>query len=553
MYQEMSLMNVLKKLECHLSQILIDEFKIDLNLLEKTQFSLNTDKSKQTFGDISANCALIISQITKAPPREIAEKIKESFHHLNVERIEIAGPGFLNFFLTKDAFKTLAQELYAEGEGFFAHGSQPKSYCVEFVSANPTGPLHFGHGRGGIIGDVLSHILSFLGHRVTKEFYINDAGNQIQKLGISFKIRCLQVAGQNADLPEDGYQGEYLVTLAQKAFNEMGNNLLVQNDEFYANYAKEHLLKEIVQTLKEYGIDYDVWFSEKTLHDSGAIEAALKKISSHLYDEDGALWLRTTALGDDKDRVVKKKTGELTYIAADIAYLQNKMDRDFDHLIYILGQDHHSYLQRLKIVMEVLGYKADRLDVILYQLVTIKESGLAVRLSKRTGRIITLDDIIRTVGKDVARFFYLHTKADAHLDFDIELALKHTDENPVYYIQYAYVRTKSIRVKAQQDERFHAITLSDCAYIDEPEWLLLKKIAFLAELLSSIEKNYQTHKLTYYAIELAQTFHTYYSQHKVIDIDSIEISRARLLIVELVGNTLKTTFELLGISAPERM
>ena len=549
-------MNVISTIEQQLHTTLTNLFDVSPDLISKSQLTINTDAHKQQFGDLSSNAALIIGKALSLNPRETAADVKEALSHKYIDRIEIAGPGFLNIFLSQEGFLTLATQLYEEGAHYFAASEDPKqSYCIEFVSANPTGPLHIGHGRGGIIGDVLSRILSFLGNNVTKEYYINDAGVQMNKLGSSFKIRCLQVLGQEAELPEDGYQGDYLVTLAQECFNEFGTELLSKPDEFFVTYAKEHLLERIKQVLTNYGITYDVWFSEKTLHDSGAISSVIEHLAStkYLYDKDGATWLKSSELGDDKDRVVKKASGDLTYLAADIAYTQDKVARGFDQLIYILGQDHHGYVARLKAVMAALGYDPQRLHVILYQLVTVKEGGQALKLSKRAGRIISLDDIIKTVGTDVARFFYLHKKADAHLDFDIELALKHTDENPVYYIQYAYVRTKSIKEKAQQHEILHAITTTDLQHLGEPERLLLKKIASLKEQLHSIEKNYQTHQLTYYTIELAQTFHSYYSHNKVIDPTNIDTSRARLALVELVGNTLKTAFDLLGISAPEKM
>lgn len=549
-------MNVIETITHALHKTLSNLFALQPEVLSKTQLTIQTDKHKQDFGDLSSNAALIIAKIVGENPRTVAQKIKAELSHAFIDRIDIAGPGFLNIFLTDKAYKTLATELYDEGALFFAHATgSKKSYCVEFVSANPTGPLHIGHGRGGIIGDVLSRILSFLGHTVVKEFYINDAGVQIQKLGLSLKARCLQVAGRDAEVPEDGYQGEYLLALAQECYNTYGTELLSKPDEFFSTYAKEHLLERIKTVLETYGISFDVWFSEKTLHNSGAIDEVLHQLmaSGHLYTEDGTTWLRSTAFGDDKDRVVKKKTGELTYIAADIAYTQDKVARGFDHLIYVLGQDHHSYVTRLKVVMQALGYDPNRLDVILYQLVTIKESGQALRLSKRAGRIVTLEDVINTVGTDVARFFYLHKKADAHLDFDIDLALKHTDENPVYYIQYAYVRIKSIREKALQNNDLHKLSAQDMQGIGPEERLLLRKIASLKEHLESIQNSYQTHQLAYYTIELAQAFHHYYSHHKVIDPENVAQSRARLVLIEIVEKTLKTCFDLLGISAPEKM
>lgn len=549
-------MNVIQSIHQALTDTIKALFAAREEIFKNITIQLNTDASKQQFGDISTNAALMLAKELQKSPREVAQTLQQAFKHHFVSHSEIAGPGFLNIFLTDAAFQELVQELAEQKKHFFAQSANSYlNYSIEFVSANPTGPLHIGHGRGGIIGDVLDRVLSFLGHKVTKEFYVNDAGAQMNKLGISFKIRCQQQAGMDVVLPEDHYQGEYLIALAQECYAEYGDALLTKSDAFFINYAEEHLLGRIKETLNNYGINFDVWFSEKTLHESGAIERVINQLfnGGFLYEKEGALWLRSTDFGDDKDRVVRKNTGELTYVAADIAYAENKIERGFDHLIMILGQDHHSYVTRLKAVMQALRYDPNRLDVILYQLVTIKESGNLLRLSKRKGRIVTLEDVIDTVGRDVARFFYLHKKADAHLDFDIDLALKHTDENPVYYIQYAYVRTKSIMVKAQPESSLDDISSKDSIHCGAEERMLIKKICSLQELLRSIERNYQTHLLAYYTIELAQTFHHYYSHHKVIDRSNVQKSRARLLIVLLVQQTLKICFDLLGIGAPEKM
>ena len=548
-------MNVLETIHHVLIAALKDRYQLEDSILRTIQVTLNTDSSKQNFGDLSSNAALMISKKLQKNPRDVAQELVSIVNHPYIERTEIAGPGFINIFLTQEAFKELAQQIIAPSFFVAEKHALKNHYSIEFVSANPTGPLHIGHGRGGIIGDVLARILSFLGHTVTKEFYINDAGSQIQKLGSSFKIRCHQQAGIDVALPEDAYHGEYLITLAEHCYATYGKDVVNQPEQFFEQYAKSHLLQKIEQTLTAYGISFDVWFSEKTLHESGAIDRALAQLhdGGYLYEQDNALWFRSTNFGDDKDRVVKKNSGELTYVAADIAYAENKIKRGFNHLIMILGQDHHSYVIRLKGVMQALGYDPNRLDVILYQLVTIKESGQLMRLSKRAGRIVTLEDVIETVGRDVARFFYLHKKADAHLDFDIDLALKHTDENPVYYIQYAYVRTKSILSKAEAEPVFREISYEDSVHIGSPEYMLIKKIASLRELLKSINTNYQTHMLAYYTIELAQTFHTYYSHNRVIDTAAIEQSRGRLFVVDVVRQTLKMCFDLLGISAPEKM
>lgn len=518
---------------------------------------LNTDVNRQQFGDLSCNGSLVIAKELKKNPRAVAQEIITGFNHPLIERIEIAGPGFINIYLTQEAFKSLTRELAAQKDIFFKLNAHevPKRYNIEFVSANPTGPLHIGHGRGGIIGDVLGNILKFIGHSVVKEFYINDAGSQINKLGASFKARCQQKVGIAAEIPEGGYQGEYLKVLAHTLITEKGDAVLEQPATFFENYAKEHLLQALKDTLQEYGIRFDVWFSEKSLHTSGAIEQALALLEKRgfIYEADNALWFRSTDFGDDKDRVLKKQSGELTYVAADVAYLQNKIDRHFDKIIMILGQDHHSYLVRLKAVIQALGYPAEMLDIILYQLVTLKESGELVKMSKRAGRIAGLRDLIETVGTDVARFFYLNRKADAHLDFDLDLALKHSDENPVFYIQYAYVRTMSMLEKAEQIAELKNITIDDAQFVTEQEKLLLKKIVALKQLLADISNHYQTHVLTYYVLELAHVFHAYYGACRVIDKEQIEITRARLLVVQQLRDTFKLCMTLLGITTPEKM
>jgi arginyl-tRNA synthetase len=310
--------------------------------------------------------------------------------------------------LTPQAFSQLAQELFEHRATCFkSPATKPSHINIEFVSANPTGPLHIGHGRGGIIGDVLGNVLRFLGHTVTKEFYINDTGLQVQLLGQSLQARCQQQAGMKVDVPADGYQGTYLIDLAKTLFSEHGAKLLDQPQEFFTSYAQTTLLEQIKRTLTDYGITFDVWFSEKTLHDSGAIDQVLTLLESKglTYEKDDALWFASTRFGDDKDRVLKKKSGVFTYAAADIAYLQDKINRGYQELVYVLGHDHHSYKVRLHSMLQALGLELHPLDVILFQLVSIKESGQQLRMSKRSGRIVTLQDVIDTVGKDVARFF----------------------------------------------------------------------------------------------------------------------------------------------------
>ncbi len=548
-------MNLIEQIQTAFNQYLQNTFNLDKKQIVSCALELNIDEQKQQFGDLNSSTAMVLSKQLKRNPREIAEQITQEFSHEGLEKIEIAGPGFLNFFLTQQAIDILAKQLFEQKESFFKNKNINKhNISLEFVSANPTGPLHFGHGRGGIIGDVLGNVLRFLGHNVTKEFYINDAGRQIKKLGDSFKIRCIQAAGKDAELPEDAYYGEYLIELANQCLKENGLEVLEKPDSFFADYAKKHMLKHIQHTLDMYGIHFDVWFSEKILHDSGAITTALNDLAKdgYLYEKDGALWFKSTKFGDDKDRVVRKASGELTYAAADIAYMRNKIEREHNQIILILGHDHHSYAVRLQGILQALGLGKHPLSVILYQLVRIKAAGELVRMSKRAGTMTTLKDIIDTVGKDVARFFYLHRKADAQLEFDLDLALKHTEENPVYYVQYAYVRTKSILEKADNPE-LQIIHTKDTEHLGPEEKLIIKKIVSLKSLLSTIGENHQIHLLTYFVHELAQIFSKYYSKNRVIDSDNIQKSRARLLLIQLMNNTLETVLTLLGISKPEKM
>ena len=549
-------MNIIIKLQQSFINYLKKTFAIDEQLAGKCTFVLNVDPLKQQFGDLSTNAAMVLAKQLQKNPRELAQQIKTEFKHPFIEKLEIAGPGFINAYLTHEAFVQLAQELFEQKENFFKPDKlKPTKYILEFVSANPTGPLHVGHGRNAILGDVLGSVLRFLGYDVVKEFYVNDAGVQIQKLGSSLKIRVQQELGETIELPEDSYLGTYLIDLARQCIKEYGKDAAEKPDSFFQNYAKDHLLQQVKQTLESYGIIFDEWFSEKNLHTDGSIDHAIEFLQKrgHLYEKDGALWFASSKFGDDKDRVIRKKDGQWTYAAADIAYLLNKVARGGQHLIMVLGHDHHSYATRLQNLKKALELENVPLDIILYQLVKIKEGEKQLQMSKRAGRQINLHDIIKKVGPDVARFFYLHRKPEAQLEFDLELALKHTNENPVYYLQYAYVRTKSILEKAKQEKTLHEITAVDFANIGKEEQLLLKKIASLKGLLKTISTNLQTHLLSYYLIELADIFHNYYAHNRVINLEDIKKSRARLGLILILRHTFGLSLELLGISRPDKM
>jgi arginyl-tRNA synthetase len=551
-------MNCIDQIQQQFFSFIKTQFSLDDSFITTSGLTINVDESKKDFGDLSSNIPMVIARPLKRNPKEIAAEILQKFTHPLVAKIEIAGPGFLNFFLTPQAFQDLAIQLWDQKDQFFVLDEQaPRHHFnVEFVSGNPTGPLHLGHGRNGIIGDVLSTVLKFLGHDVVKEYYINDAGSQIQKLGQSFKIRCQQQAGMlDAQIPEGGYQGEYLVELAKKLITEQGPAILDQPDSFFADYAKTEMLKNIRETLAEYGMHFDVWFSEQALHDDGSINRAidLLRTKGFVYDLEGAVWFKSTAFGDDKDRVLRKANGEVTYVAPDIAYMQNKIARGADKLVMVLGHDHHSYVTRLQALLTALDLGPATLEVILYQLVNLKASGEIVKMSKRAGKIVNLSDVIETVGVDVARFFFLNRKAETPLDFDLDLALKRSEENPVFYVQYAFVRTTSILGKAAAEEKLQAITAADAQHLGEPEAQLIKKIIDLKYILRGIGNHYQTHLLAYYVLELAHSFHSYYSKNRVIDLENIPVSRARLLLIMELQHAFGLALKLLGLSRPEKM
>ena len=549
-------MNIIDQIKHKLFDFLIKHFQVTSQDIERVDFNLNIDDSKQQFGDISTNAAMLLAKTLQQAPIKIANEIYHNFKSEYVTKIEIAGPGFINLHLDTSTYQLILQELTSQKHNFFKPSQLiPENYCVEYVSANPTGPLHFGHGRGGIIGDTLSNILLFIGHRVNREFYINDAGNQMHNLGLTLKARCQQALGIPAELPEDGYKGEYMLSVAQECLAEHGPNVINEEIKFFSRYAETKLLIRIKQTLQDYGIKFDTWFSERNLHESGAIDHAINKLTQagFTYEQDNALWFKSTQFGDDKDRVLRKSSGELTYAAADIAYMLSKVERGASHLVMVLGQDHHSYAVRVEGFRQALGLTDTNLDVILYQLVSLTMSGEAVRMSKRAGKFVTLHDIIDEVGKDVARFFFLNRKADSHLEFNLDLALNKTEENPVYYIQYAFVRIKGILRKASEYRELQNIGIDDAKHVGCAEYQIIKKIIYLKDLLQNIARTHQTHQLSYYALELARMFHSYYSSSKVLDIENINQSRMRLLLLKQLEQALGLVLELLGLEKPEKM
>lgn len=560
-------MNIIPQLRQALVGVINTLTEVTPSELGNLEVKLNVEKREQ-FGDVSCNVGLLLAKKMQLSPREVAQRVKAAIEARQdspwtlLEKIEIAGPGFLNFYFKPEAWLQGMQELLVNSKNLFGlqQDEKPLAFHLEFVSANPTGPVHLGGGRGGIIGDVIARVLKFLGHRVHTEYYINDAGNQIKLLGQSFKARCLEALGVAFIFPEGGYAGDYLVPVAAVCVKEHGKALLEKSDDFFEVYAKDALLKVIKQDLGDYGVHFDTWFSEKSLHDDGSVDAAIKQLQDKglAYEKEGALWFKATEFGDDKDRVLRRSNGEMTYIAADVAYHKNKFDRGFDRLVDILGQDHHGYVKRLQSTMEALGYPAHHLDIIVYQLVSLKENDELVRMSKRAGTFTKLSDVVETVGKDVARYFYLNRRAEAHLEFDLAIALKRSDENPVFYLQYAFVRASSLLAKAKEEQALQgfaveASTLREHALVGEDELVVYKKILGLYDVLRAVGENYQTHLLACYAYELAMVFHAYYTKHKIIDRENIPQTKGRLVLVHLFKDTLGLCLQLLGVEQPERM
>ncbi len=512
------------------------------------------DPNSQHSGDLTTNAAMTLARALKKSPRAIAEQIVTALTHAHIESASIAGPGFINITLTQKTWNTILQAITNDPAYYFKNEvhQSPQSYLIEYVSANPTGPLHLGHGRNAIIGNVLTRALSFAGHTVTSEFYINDAGVQMQKLGASLKARCQELTGTPTEIPEEGYHGHYLIEIAQELLAEHDNTMPNKELAFFTRYAQEKLITQQKNELAAYGVTFDSWFSELTLHNDGSITKALAELERRgfLYQKDNALWFKSTEFGDDKDRVIRKQDGSLTYIAPDIAYHVNKFARGATTLIDIVGQDHHGYVLRLKGTLAALGYDAKNLEVILYQLVSLKQGDTPLKMSKRSGNFIGLQEVIDTVGVDAARFFFLHKKADSHLELDIDVALKQTQENPVFYLQYAYVRTLSIANKAAE---LDIIASSDDVTFTPEEIILLKKMIGLTTALNAVTKQYATHVLAQYALELAGVFHTFYTNNKVVDLNQPETSARRLGLVHALNKTLGLTLDLLGLNRRESM
>lgn len=511
----------------------------------------------QGHGDFATNLAMMIAGKLKKNPREIAENIVREFECEFVEKCEIAGPGFINFFLKDFAWQNVVDDVLNEGSDFGRSTVGKGKKCnLEFVSANPTGPLHIGHGRGAAVGDVLANVLSFAGFEICREYYINDFGNQIDKLGQSLQARYLEALGKSFVLPEGGYPGVYLKKIADELVLQSGDSLQTKDSSFFSAIAQEKILTMIKDDLALFRVTFENWYSERKLHENGNVNSAIEILQKNgtIYKDDGALWLDSKKYGDEKDRVVVRKNGEPTYLASDIAYHRDKYDRRYDSVINIWGADHHGYIPRMKSVIEAMGYDASTFRVILIQMVNLMRDGKPVAMGKREGEFITLKEVLEEVGVDAARFFFLERKSDAHLNFDLSLAKEKSNNNPVYYIQYAHARICSILRKARETGIDCGTQVkSDLSLLNNSKELeILKKMDAFREVVELIASTYEPHHLSFYLKELVGIFHAYYYENPVLS-DDVELSLTRLRFVAAIQQVIRNGLMLLNIKAPERM
>jgi len=533
------------------------------------EFEVETPKYEGQ-GDFSTNFAMVSAKLQKMAPAKIAKSLVEVMSDIShtplgsvLEKIEVAGPGFINFFLSPGAWHPVVDKVLKQDATFGASDmGRGERVQVEFVSANPTGPLHVGHGRGAAVGDAVGNILSFAGFEVQKEYYINDSGRQIRTLGTSVWLRLQQMQGKTVDFPQDCYQGDYIRDIARQVFDAQGNDLAdadeTQGVEICARFAAGKILAGIRSDLDDFGVRFDNWFSEQSLYDSGRVQAAIENFKEKdlIYEKDGALWFRTEKFGDEKDRVVVRNNGLTTYFASDIAYHDEKYERGFDRVIDVWGADHHGYIKRIDAAVVATGRKSEQFDVILVQLVNLLRDGTPVQMSTRAGEFVTLKDIVDEVGQDAARFMFLSRSYDSGLEFDLELAKKKSSDNPVYYVQYVHARITGILNKAKDegliDQTDFKVGMNLERLLTEEELKLIKQVAGFQEQVEKSAAALHPHVIFTYLMTLAAAFHAYYNQHKVI-MDDKPLSLARLSLVLAVKKVIRNGLSLLGVSAPERM
>ena len=559
----------------------------DLNI--KIQVTPAKDASQ---GDFASNIALTLAKPSGMAPRALAEAIVEQLPaEASVDKVEVAGPGFINFFVTSATSHAVLDRIREQGDRFGSSElGQGQKIQVEFVSANPTGPLHVGHGRGAALGATIANLLAFVGFEVQKEYYVNDAGRQMHILGTSVWLRYLELCGETVVFPSNGYQGDYIWDIAATLHRENGDRFcqsaelvfaavtadapagdkekhiddLIANaqqllgvDDYYTvfNLATTTLVDVIRVDLKAFGVFFDRWFSERSLSDEGLIEQAITRLedNGHLYREGGALWFRSTTFGDEKDRVVKRDNGQTTYFASDIAYHMNKFDRGFGKVINIWGADHHGYIARVKASLAALGYQPEDLEIELVQFANLFENGEKVSMSTRSGEFVTLRQLREDVGLDAARFFYVMRKAEQHMDFDLDLAREQSSDNPVYYLQYAHARICSVQRQCAEKGIVPALENVQLARLDNAhEQALIKQLSLFPERVEVAAIRREPHQVVNYLRDLANLFHSWYNAHQFI-VDDSELRDARITLALATGQVLRNGLGLMGVSAPDKM
>jgi arginyl-tRNA synthetase len=540
------------------------------------------------WGDVSSTVAMSLSASERRPPHEIAQIIIDHLEHRDAlfDRVEIARPGFLNLTVKQQLWMEVLHEIEVQGAAY-GHNQvgQGRRVLVEYVSANPTGPLHVGHGRGAAVGQALVRLLKATGHEVVSEYYINDAGRQMKLLGVSVLARYLEAYGKSVPFPDDGYQGEYIRAIAARAKAEQGETLLSlpasEAEQRSQEFAYQELLALIRQDLERFGVAFESWFSEASLLSSGTVEQVLGELKARdlLFDQGGAQWFRSSAFGDEKDRVVRKQEGDYTYLASDIAYHRDKLRRGFDLLVDVWGADHHGYIPRMQAVVQAYGYPTERLRVVLVQMVNLLRDGKKVEMSKRAGEFITLREVMDEVGADAAKFFFLMRDSNTHLDFDLELAKQQSQENPVYYVQYAYARIASLRrVAAARGIDCPLPSQANLDLLQDPDELaLIRKLSAFPVVLQASAMELEPHRMAYYLRELAGMLHPFYNKHRILPTapeseasihptnDSANstsrqlegvapgLTGARLALMWAVQQVVRNGLTVLGVSAPEQM
>lgn len=520
---------------------------------------LLTVPPKKEFGDFATNFAMQSARSLHCNPRVLAQYIVEHLTGGYVQKAEIAGPGFINFYLNPDWVWDMLAEIVEAGENYGNLSPVAgEKIQLEYVSANPTGPLHVGHGRGAAVGSALGNLLKAAGYQVEREYYINDAGNQMDNLARSVNARYLELSGRTCEFPEDGYHGQDIVETARRILNKYGDKFLQMEEaerlEQFKTIAYEEKLAALREDLEHFNVHFDSWFSEKTLHEGNKIKEACDTLlaKGYMYEKDGALWLKSTEFGDDKDRVVIRDNGVPTYFAADIAYHTNKFQRGFDRVINLWGADHHGYIARMKAAMQCMGFRPEQLEILVLQMVRLLRDGQEVKMSKRTGQSVTLNELIEEVGTDAARFFFIMRSIDSQLDFDLDLAKKKSNDNPVFYVQYAHARICSILRQVEEagirvDGKGNYKRLTEPVEID-----LIKKLGEYPEMLAQAAADRAVQQVAHYVYDLAGLFHSAYNQCRILGVDE-ELQQARLAMVLAVGHVLRHGLDILVVSAPEKM